>query len=82
MAKLLAGEPKVLELLGPNPFPEKPPTYVRVLKYRYRFTEWGSEAYWTRELQGVYLPALSLDDPSFRQLLEQQGWLAPVAEPQ
>lgn len=81
VAKLLSGEPQVTGLLGANPFPDKPPTYVRVLKYRYRFTDWGSDAYWTRELQGIYLPALSLDDAAFRQVLEQQGWLAPAAEP-
>jgi hypothetical protein len=74
-AKLLEGEPEVLGLMGKNPFPEKPPAFIRVLHYRYRFTDKGEAAWWKRELQGIYLPPLSLDDPAFRAILQQQGWL-------
>jgi hypothetical protein len=38
LAKLLEGEPVVLRLLRTNPFPERPPTYVRAQRYRYRYT--------------------------------------------
>lgn len=35
---LLEGRPEVRSLLGHDPFADKPPTAVRVLRYRYRFT--------------------------------------------
>jgi hypothetical protein len=36
--KLLSGEPAVLGLFSKNPFPEHPPKYMRVVRYRYEFT--------------------------------------------
>ena len=41
-ARLLEGSNAVLQLLAYNPFPERPPRYVRALLYDYRFT--GREA--------------------------------------
>jgi hypothetical protein len=32
-------------------------------------------AWWKREQVGHYLPALSLENESFREVLKQQGWL-------
>jgi hypothetical protein len=64
MARLLQGSPEVLRLLGRNPFPDGPPHYVRAMLYRYRFTSpeerRSTGAWWSRELKGVYVPALSL----------------------
>lgn len=37
--KLLEGSPEVLRLLDQNPFPEGPPKYIRLLYYRYEFTD-------------------------------------------
>jgi hypothetical protein len=74
VAKLLRNQPDALELLRVNPFPEKPPRYVRVLHYVYRFTESGAKNWWTRELVEVYLPPLSLEDRNFRRVLQSQGW--------
>ena len=36
--QLLKGEPKVLELLAANPFPDGPPNFLRIQLYQYRFT--------------------------------------------
>lgn len=36
--KLLVGEKDVLKLLAENPFPKKPPKYIRSRLYQYRFT--------------------------------------------
>jgi predicted DCC family thiol-disulfide oxidoreductase YuxK len=64
MARLLQGSPEVLRLLGRNPFPAGPPHYVRAMLYRYRFTSpeerRSTGAWWSRELKGVYVPAVSL----------------------
>ena len=64
LARLLEGSPAVLGLLGRNPFPARPPKYVRALAYEYRFTT-GPErratgAWWHRTLLGTYSPPASL----------------------
>jgi len=62
--QLLRGSPPVLKLLETNPFPERPPTFVRALLYNYEFTTSderdASGTIWKRELLGVYLPPSSL----------------------
>jgi hypothetical protein len=67
LARLLEGQPEVLGLLGHNPFPGTPPHYVRALVYDYRFTtpteRKATGQWWKRELQGSYVPAISLQEP-------------------
>lgn len=36
--KMLKGEPDVLNLLGKNPFPDKPPIYIRSRLFTYHYT--------------------------------------------
>jgi hypothetical protein len=60
MLRLLQGEPSVLRLIGHNPFPKSPPKYVRARTYLYTFTHSGGRAWWAREENGTYLPAVSL----------------------
>jgi predicted DCC family thiol-disulfide oxidoreductase YuxK len=66
MGRLLQGAPEVLRLLDRNPFAERPPRYVRALMYEYRFTDFKTRRetgnWWSRELLGSYLPAISLED--------------------
>jgi predicted DCC family thiol-disulfide oxidoreductase YuxK len=65
-ACLLHNEPAVLGLLANNPFPEKPPQFVRASIYQYRFAtsteRKESGDWWKRRLSGQYLPAVSLQD--------------------
>ncbi|HEY7387211.1 MAG TPA: lipase maturation factor family protein, partial [Bryobacteraceae bacterium] len=79
MAKLLEGDRAVLSLILQNPFPDRPPRFVRARLFVYRFTtpeeRRASGAWWKRELVGPYFPAVSLDTPGFRRVLEDQGWL-------
>lgn len=79
VAKLLEGDPGVLSLLRFNPFPKTPPRYVRAQLYEYHFTSpeqrRQARAWWTRTLVSQYFPAISLDNPGFRQILKNQGWL-------
>jgi hypothetical protein len=64
MARLLQGSPEVSRLLGRNPFPDVPPHYIRAMLYQYHFTSPAERkstgAWWSRELKGVYMPAVSL----------------------
>jgi hypothetical protein len=73
--KLLLGQKDVLELLRDNPFPEAPPKFIRVQHYVYHFTDAKEKGWWKRELIGEYLPPLSLNDPAFKKVLKEQGWL-------
>ncbi|TDI33180.1 MAG: DUF393 domain-containing protein [Acidobacteria bacterium] len=57
---LLEGRPEVLRLMAHNPFPDRPPRYVRAVLYRYHFTRAGEEGWWRREAQGLYAPPVSL----------------------
>lgn len=62
--KLLEGDREVLALLRTNPFPDKPPRFVRAGRWEYRFTtpaeRRATGAWWTRERVGEYLPPASL----------------------
>jgi hypothetical protein len=64
LVRLLEGSPKVLSLLKSNPFPDKPPRFVRCVVYDYRFTNCeerrATGAYWKAERRGVYSPILEL----------------------
>jgi hypothetical protein len=64
--RLLQGSPDVLALLAKNPFPDKPPHYIRAEFYDYHFTTFAERrttgAWWKRELIGEYLPPVSLNE--------------------
>lgn len=66
LQRLLKNDKSILKLIRHNPFPDVPPTFIRVRYYLYQFTspeEYKSSGdYWKRELLGEYLPELSLDD--------------------
>ena len=72
--KLLLGDPVVDSLFAVQPFHPQPPHYVRALFYRYRFAEPGTRGPWQRELIGVYLRPISLQDPAFQGYLEDHGF--------
>jgi hypothetical protein len=64
---LLAGDPDVLRLLRSNPFPGRPPAWVRVSRYRYRFTTWRqlrqTGAWWDRTYAGMFTEPVALRVP-------------------
>ena len=61
---LLAGDPHVLRLLRVNPFAGRPPAWVRVRRYHYRFTTWRrlreTGACWERAPAGIYQEPVTL----------------------
>jgi len=60
LERLLDGSPAVLDLLARNPFPDKPPRYVRARLEMYRFAtpalRQRTGQWWTREPLGIYIP--------------------------
>ncbi len=62
--RLLQGEPKVLDLLAENPFPDEPPRYVRAMYFEYAFTDVETKRetgnWWNRSEIGVYRLPVSM----------------------
>ncbi len=66
VTKLLQGSKDVTALLdSESPFRETPPKHIRALLYKYNFNNLKDQSqsgnYWKRELLGVYLPNVSLN---------------------
>jgi predicted DCC family thiol-disulfide oxidoreductase YuxK len=68
--RLLEGAPEVERLLAVNPFPARPPRFLRASLYDYRFTNSrerrSTGAWWRREPLGLYAPPVSLAGPGAR----------------
>lgn len=79
VARLLQNDAPTLSLMAGNPFPEKPPTWVRATMYQYRFTTFderrASHNVWARTRLGEMMPAISLRTPGFLSSLESSGWV-------
>jgi len=77
ISKLLHNDPDAIELFDDNPFPDKPPRFIRAVLYRYRFAEPGNSEglWWKRERVGDWLPAMSSEDPRLIQFLKQGEWI-------
>lgn len=62
--RLLQGSPEVLKLLRDNPFPNKPPQYIRAVAYDYVFSDYDTKRktghWWKRQFVGKYSPELTL----------------------
>jgi hypothetical protein len=65
IVRLLQESHDVNGLLAHNPFPDKPPRYIRAMFYRYRFTTVSelrqTGGWWKRQELREYLPTVSLD---------------------
>ena len=74
--KLLHNDPGALSLLAWNPFPAAPPRFIRAVLYEYHFAPSGNPtgAWWDRRPLGVWIPAVSTEDPRLRRFLAAYGW--------
>ena len=64
-----------LSLLANNPFPDKPPHFIRAQLYRYHFAPLGEKGWWRRELVGEWLPPLSVEDQRLHDFMGLMHWL-------
>jgi hypothetical protein len=80
--KLLHNDPGAVGLFASNPFPKKPPRYVRAVMYRYEFANPANREglWWTRERLGLWLPVLSTDSVDLRRALAAYGWVRPQGQ--
>ena len=73
LGRLLEGDPAILRLLRRNPFPNRPPRYVRARLFHYRYSTWHelreSGAWWVRTPAGMFAGPLRLARP--RDALEE-----------
>jgi hypothetical protein len=75
--KLLHNDRDAVGLFAGNPFPGKPPRYVRAVLYRYRFAKPDNPQglWWNRERISIWIPPLSANDPRLITFLKSQGWI-------
>ncbi len=73
--KLLHNNADAVSLFAGNPFPDKPPKYIRAVLYRYGFVKPGAGIWWKREKIGDWLPPMSASDPRLIEFLKSAGWL-------
>jgi hypothetical protein len=72
ISKLLHNDPGAVSLFASNPFPDKPPRYIRAVLYRYTFARPGNPQgfWWNRERVNVWFPAMSANDPRLVEFLK------------
>lgn len=74
--KLLNNDPETLSLMEENPFPQEPPRYIKIDRYRYEFTEsWSESEVWSRTFNDNWLGPVSRKNRRFRRILRRRGWL-------
>lgn len=63
--RLLEQKQPVIEMFEENPFPDAPPTMIRVAGYKYNFTEFATYRetgqFWKRTYLGEYMPMMFLN---------------------
>jgi hypothetical protein len=75
--KLLHNDPDADGLFADNPFPNKPPKYIRAVLYRYHFVPRDNSQglWWTREKIGDWIPAVSVNNQQLVRFLKAEGWV-------
>ncbi len=75
--KLLHNDSNATNLFADNPFPNKPPRFIRATLYRYQFAKPGNPQgfYWSRKEIGGWIPVLSVNDPQLIKFLQSEGWI-------
>jgi hypothetical protein len=78
-ARLLQNDRSTLSLMAGNPFPDRPPAWIRAQLYQYWFTtarerrETGN--WWRRAFVRDYMRPISLNAPGLLEELGEQGWV-------
>lgn len=75
--KLLHGDSDAISLFADNPFPGKPPRYIRAELYQYSFAPPRNpqHLWWRRKQLGDWIQPLSVDDSSLVRFLKSEEWI-------
>ncbi|HVM89863.1 MAG TPA: lipase maturation factor family protein, partial [Puia sp.] len=75
--KLLHNDPAATSLFANNPFPDKPPRFIRAELYRYKFAQPGNlqRQWWIRKFIGDWMPVLSADNPQLIKYIQYKEWM-------
>ena len=72
--QLLRGDHAPKALLAVDPFPDAPPRWIRIERFRYTMTRFGQADWWHREPAGEYLRPVTLQDPDLVDFVQTNGW--------
>ncbi len=79
--RLLEGDADVLSLFMSDPFPQKPPRYIKAVLWQYWFTtedeKHATGNWWRRQLLGLYAPVLTRDPSGKFAVIQWPGQLPP-----
>jgi hypothetical protein len=75
--KLLHNDQGAVSLFAGNPFPNKPPRFIRAVLYRYSFAKPGNPQgrWWDREQISIWISPVSINDPHLIEFLTSVGCL-------
>ena len=71
--KLLHNDRGTLSLLANDPFPDRPPRWIRALRYRYWFSD-KEDRWWERERVGSFFGPWNTESPELLEVLDYFGW--------
>lgn len=64
--KLLEQNQRIINLFEENPFPEQPPTMIRMRRFHLKYTDWATYRetghYWTKKYLDDYAPMMFISD--------------------
>jgi len=71
--KLMHNDPGTLSLIDSNPFPDRPPNFIKIDFYRYEFSE-SRDAVWERTFLSSWLPPISKETQGLRDFIRGNRW--------
>ncbi|MEM7563058.1 MAG: lipase maturation factor family protein [Pseudomonadota bacterium] len=72
--KFLHNDENALSLIRHNPFPDKPPTFIKVDRYIYEFEPPLSENTWRRKYHDSWMTPLHQSNQSLVSFIRKSGW--------
>jgi len=72
--KLLHNDEGALSLIADNPFPDRPPSFIKIDLYEYTFEKPFSKHTWHRRYIEPWLFPLDAGNPALKEFIEGNGW--------
>jgi hypothetical protein len=72
--KFLHNDEAALGLIAHNPFPDKPPAFIKIDRYDYDFERPFSDNTWQRTYIDTWLEPVSISTPALTRFIDSYGW--------